>query len=94
MKKKLRRKPGGASKVRSLSAFLVAFGLAVSATAATYQLPQSLAYVYEGGTSPDPVKVTVESTQPSAIEARLPDLAMFWLGEFWTFKSGLIMIVE
>ena len=92
MDKILRRKLGNASKGWSLSIALVAVCLAGTAVAA--QLPQSLTYVYEGGTSPDPVKVTVESTQSSAIEARLPDLAMFWLGEFWTFKSGLFLVVR
>ena len=64
----------------------------VAGVAAAYELPQSKAWVYEGGTSPEPVRVTVTSTEAPAIEARLPDLAMFWFGEFWSFKSGTVLI--
>ena len=71
---------------------LVVCCLAGVAVADTYQLPQPKAWVYEGGTSPEPVRVTVTSTEAPAIEARLPDLAMFWVGEFWSFKSGTILI--
>ena len=64
----------------------------LAGVATAYELPQPKAWVYEGGTSPEPVRVTVTSTEAPAIEARLPDLAMFWVGEFWSFKSGAILI--
>ena len=78
------------SRIRMIAAAICSLG----AYGWGFDLPQSLTHVYEGGTSPAPVRAQVETSQSSEMEARLSDIVTFWVGDFSSFKPCFIIVFK